>query len=564
MPNTLFYTYLRSITFLLPLLRSLNGFPTSSNSYEMSNHKDLSLILNENEHLSSPIVREMSTAELWFKLLTIFTLVILGGVFAGLTIGLMGLDETNLQVLVMSGEFDERKHAKAVLALLNRGKHWVLVTLLLSNVIVNETLPIIMDSVWGGGWPAVLISTALIVLFGEFVLLLMYFMYPVAYPIAALLDYCLGEHHGTMYRKSELKTFVSLHKNGGIESLNEDEVTIISAVLELREKPVSAVMTPLADVYTLSAHHVLDQKTVDEILTAGYSRIPIYEPPNPTNFIGMLLVKKLISYDPEDALPVNTLPVNGITLSSLPETAPETSCLDILNFFQEGRSHMVLVTENPGGEGGALGVITLEDVIEELIGEEIIDETDVYVDVHKKVEVIRRPPRQMKPRPFLAMHRTTGARANHPNWGRTLSTERATNNNKDDAAINNSKSRSRSRSPESVRNTSDIVIDKRRARKLGKNEDKIINSPQVSSPTSGVLGTSAPTNSNSNVRYGSIENSSRVDVQHKNEINSNGNLNNHNELKGKRLPDRDDEFEETQYQQQQQQHSELEPLLKNS
>ena len=47
----------------------------------------------------------------------------------------------------------------------------------------------------------------------------------------------------------------------------------------------------------------------------------------------MLLVKKLITYDPEDEQPVS-----HFQLSPLPETAPDTSCLDILNFFQEGRS----------------------------------------------------------------------------------------------------------------------------------------------------------------------------------------------------------------------------------
>lgn len=81
--------------------------------------------------------------------------------------GLMGLDETNLHVLTQSGSETEKKHAKQVLRLLHRGKHWVLVTLLLSNVIVNETLPIILDGVLGGGWKAVVISTALIVIFGE-------------------------------------------------------------------------------------------------------------------------------------------------------------------------------------------------------------------------------------------------------------------------------------------------------------------------------------------------------------------------------------------------------------
>jgi metal transporter CNNM len=49
-----------------------------------------------------------------------------------------------------------------VLRLLKKGKHWVLVTLLLSNVITNETLPIVLDRSLGGGWPAILGSTVLI------------------------------------------------------------------------------------------------------------------------------------------------------------------------------------------------------------------------------------------------------------------------------------------------------------------------------------------------------------------------------------------------------------------
>ncbi len=71
-------------------------------------------------------------------------------------------DEIYLQVIRDSGDGTERKHAAKVLRLLKRGKHWVLVTLLLGNVITNETLPIVLDRSLGGGWPAVLGSTVLI------------------------------------------------------------------------------------------------------------------------------------------------------------------------------------------------------------------------------------------------------------------------------------------------------------------------------------------------------------------------------------------------------------------
>lgn len=65
-------------------------------------------------------------------------------------------------MIASSGEESEKKYAAAVLKLLKRGKHWVLVTLLLSNVITNETLPIVLDRSLGGGWPAVVGSTVLI------------------------------------------------------------------------------------------------------------------------------------------------------------------------------------------------------------------------------------------------------------------------------------------------------------------------------------------------------------------------------------------------------------------
>lgn len=322
----------------------------------------------------------------WVLYVASMALVLLGGAFAGLTIALMGQDSIYLQVVSGDPCEPQYKNAKRVLKLLNKGKHWVLVTLLLANVIVNESLPVVLDRTLGGGVAAVVGSTVLIVIFGEIVpqsicvryglpiggymskpvLMLMYLTSPVAWPTAKLLDWILGEDHGTVYKKSGLKTLVTLHKSLGelSERLNQDEVTIITAVLDLKDKPVSEVMTPMDDVYTLAEDHVLDEKTMDNILSSGYSRIPIYRAGNPSDFVGMLLVKTLITYDPEDKIPVREIPLGAIV-----ETRPETSCLDIINFFQEGKSHMVLVSNHPGSDHGALGVVTLEDVIEELIGE---------------------------------------------------------------------------------------------------------------------------------------------------------------------------------------------------
>ncbi|CAG8956501.1 hypothetical protein HYFRA_00003888 [Hymenoscyphus fraxineus] len=360
--------------------------------------------------------KDPEDASLWLYLGIAAVLVLLGGAFAGLTIAFMGQDSIHLQVIATSSEGKEKRNAQRVLDLMQKGKHWVLVTLLLSNVIVNETLPIVLDRSLGGGWPAVAGSTVLIVIFGEvipqaicaryglaigsfmspYVTFLMWVMGPIAWPTARLLDWALGEDHGSTYKKAGLKTLVTLHRTLGADPtsrLNQDEVTIISAVLDLKEKAVGDIMTPMEDVFTMSADTVLDEATMDIILSAGYSRIPIFEPGNEQNFVGMLLVKILITYDPEDCKKVSEF-----ALATLPETRPETSCLDIVNFFQEGKSHMVLVSDDPGENFGAIGVVTLEDVIEELIGEEIIDESDVYIDVHKAIRRIHPAPKARIPK----------------------------------------------------------------------------------------------------------------------------------------------------------------------
>ena len=108
-------------------------------------------------------------------------LVILSGIFAGLTLGYMSLDETQLHVLSISGtpcvvqsrftqlyanlpsQSRQRKYANQIKPIRQNG-HLLLVTLLLANMIVNESLPVISDPILGGGVQSVIVSTVLIVM----------------------------------------------------------------------------------------------------------------------------------------------------------------------------------------------------------------------------------------------------------------------------------------------------------------------------------------------------------------------------------------------------------------
>lgn len=354
-----------------------------------------SLLMEPPETTGEPV----DSATFWWRISISAVLVLAGGVFAGLTLGLMGLDELHLRVLATSSEdMTEKRNAQKVLKLMQKGRHWVLVVLLLGNVVINESLPIFLDGAIGGGIAAVVISTTAIVIFGEiipqavsvryglaigarcapFVLCLMYLFAPIAYPTAKLLDYVLGQNEGHTYKKAELKSFLQFHRTGE-EPLRDDEISILNGVLELNTKNVETIMTPIKDVVTLSSDTILDHATVDAILTSGYSRFPIHEPGNPLAFQGLLLIKKLLVYDPARALPVS-----DFKLSILPEAHPSINCFQALDYFQTGRAHLLLISRTPGTAGGGIGVITLEDIIEEIISEEIVDETDRYEDNQSK------------------------------------------------------------------------------------------------------------------------------------------------------------------------------------
>ncbi|GAA5874390.1 hypothetical protein JCM16303_005838 [Sporobolomyces ruberrimus] len=300
-------------------------------------------------------------------------LVLLSGAAAGLTIGFMTLDTTQLQVLIKSGSPQQQEWATKVLPLRKNG-HLLLITLLLSNMIFNEALPVIAESVFGGGIQAVVASTAMIVIFAEIipqtvcsryglrigaamvipVRIMIYILFIVAWPTAKLLEWLLGPHDGIIYRRTELKELVALHAEsaGRHGDLEVDTVAIVGATLDLQAKTVRDAMTPVSSLFSLPVTAKLDYETLGKILEAGHSRIPVYEevPVESTGggggekkrtrkkIIGVLLTKQLILLDPEDATPLRDIPINP-----LPLVADDLALLQILNTFQEGRSHMAVV-----------------------------------------------------------------------------------------------------------------------------------------------------------------------------------------------------------------------------
>jgi metal transporter CNNM len=332
----------------------------------------------------------------------------------GLTIGLMSIDPTNLSILKASGTPKEKKYA-ARIEPIRQNTHLLLVTLLLVNTVVNETLPILFDAIHFTGWKAVLSSTALIVVFGEIlpqaicsrhglrigaffawpVRILIWIMWILSYPIATLLDWVLGHKGGVVYRHAGLKELVSLHGEDQSGPLSADEVTILRAVLDLRSKTVKDVMTPLEDVYMLEISQKLDRQTAASLVRAGHSRVPVYINDR-QHILGALLVKQLIVHAPDDEIPIS-----AIKLRKLPRVISETPLFEMLHIFEAGQSHMALIVEeaNSNGHSGVvadvfvtnspnwqlknpstestrhriIGILTLEDVIEELIGEEVLE-----------------------------------------------------------------------------------------------------------------------------------------------------------------------------------------------
>lgn len=175
--------------------------------------------------------------------------------------------------------------------------------------------------------------------------------------------------------------------------LTSREMTLLDGAFQFAQKTVVKVMTAVEDVFMLNADMLLNFDNLLLIFQSGHSRIPVYEG-TPDCIFGVLFAKDLILLDPEDSVPIRyVLSFFNRTLLLVYDTTPLD---EMLNIFKRGGGHLALVQRvmdkgTPEQKHETLGVCTLEDLIEELIGEDIVDETDVYTDnvTRKRVRRMR-------------------------------------------------------------------------------------------------------------------------------------------------------------------------------
>jgi metal transporter CNNM len=313
-------------------------------------------------------------------------LITLSALFSGLTLGLLSLDA---QTLKRRAELKDPQ-AVAIYPIRKKG-NLLLTTLLLGNVVVNTTLAIFLGSIVSGV-VAVIIATTLIFLLGEiipqavisrhalwfgaktapFVRVVMFFFYPIAYPIAYALDRALGAEMPTVYSKHEIMQIVSEHEDSEHSPIDEDEERIIHGALRFSHLRVREVMTEIDDIVMFDENQRLTEEFFEEITDKGFSRYPVYSGKR-SNIVGILFTKELLTEDDEISIHETEEAFEEDYL-----TARGGEHLDtLLAKMLKQKMHIAVVKSN---NDDCIGIITLEDIIEEIIQQEIVDEDDVDED----------------------------------------------------------------------------------------------------------------------------------------------------------------------------------------
>ena len=166
--------------------------------------------------------------------------------------------------------------------------------------------------------------------------------------------------------EEDIRTIVSEGHREGL--LEEDAREMIEGVIELGDADVSKIMPPRTDMLSIPASLTWEEM-LDQVIDAGHTRIPVYGR-NRDDILGILHTKDLL---PELARGPGQRTDHWTKLLRQPVFVPETKPIDaLLQELQRSRNHMVVVLDE---YGGVSGLVTMEDVLEEIVGE-IVDEYD--------------------------------------------------------------------------------------------------------------------------------------------------------------------------------------------
>jgi len=320
--------------------------------------------------------------------LIVIILVLFSGLFSGLTLGLLSLSKDVLKRKVSLGD----KMAEKVYAVRKRG-NLLLCTLLLGNVAVNSILAIFLGDITSGVMAAFM-ATGLIVIFGEIipqasfskyamwigsktawlVKIFIFILFPICWPLAWLLDKFLGEEMPTIYSRGELIKIVQEQQGFGESDVDADEERIVRGALSYSHRTAEEIMTPRTVIFALDVNSILDDELLNKIKEEGFTRIPVYKS-TIDNAVGILYAKDLINIKPKTKIIDIYKKEKALTISS------QIKLDELLNMFIKSKTHIAFVK---GKYRGLNGVVTLEDVLEEILRREIVDETDKVPDLQKE------------------------------------------------------------------------------------------------------------------------------------------------------------------------------------
>jgi CBS domain containing-hemolysin-like protein len=311
-------------------------------------------------------------------------LLILSGFFSSAETALFSISRTKARHLSKS-----ESKAFQLIHKMKRDPHKLLSTILVGNNVVNIGASALATSLAFEIFPhfAVGLSTGimtlLILVFGEvfpkslatrnnvaiakLVIFPVYYCSLLFFPVLLFLNFIpklTGKIQKTpTLTEEELKTFVEVVEEEG--EIKEEEMELIHNIFELDDTSASEIMTPRADMFVIDAGKPLN---IEEIMQSGYSRIPVMDG-DFDHIIGVVNIKDLFHHyvtvgcdiDPREIM----MP---------PYFVPENKKLDsLVKQFRTRKNHMAIVVDE---HGGVSGLITLEDALEELVGE-ISDESDI-------------------------------------------------------------------------------------------------------------------------------------------------------------------------------------------